>query len=154
MTEQELSYDKFLDALPPDRRSVVETVWRVVRENVQDGYTEQVTPQFLTFMAGKEWYVAIASKKNYVSLHLVPLYVFPELKTKLDDSGKKFQCGKGCITFKRAEDLPLETIAEIIGAYDADVFQERMKDLRQGRAKESKQKSSGTKKKSAKKPAS
>ena len=144
MTEQELSYNKFLDALPPDRRSVVESVWRVVRENVQDGYTEHVTPKYLTFMAGKEWYVGIANQKNYVSLHLVPLYVFPELKTKLDDSGKKFKCGKGCVTFKRAEDLPLETIAEIVGAYDADVFQERM---RQIRTKE-------PKKKSAKKSAS
>jgi hypothetical protein len=144
MMEQELSYNNFLDALPPDRRSVVEAVWRVVRESVQGGYTEQITPKFLTFMAGKEWYVALANKKNYVSLHLVPLYVFPELKTKLDDSGKKFQCGKGCVTFKRAEDLPLETIAEIVGAYDAEVFQERMRQIR----------TKGSKTKSAKKSTS
>ena len=122
MAEGPISYEQYLAGLPADRRGAVERVWGVVRENVGRGYTERVGPKFLTFQAGDEQYVALANQKNYVSLYLMPLYVFPELKRKLDDSGRKLKCGKSCINFKRAEELPLDIIAEIVGAYDADAY--------------------------------
>lgn len=130
MEEQTFSYDQYLAGLPADRRSAVDRVWRVVRENVPAGYTEQITPKFLTFKADDDWYVALANQKNYVSLYLTPVYIFPELKAKLDNSGKKLKCGKSCINFKRAEELPLETIAEIVSAYDADAYKEQVREIR------------------------
>lgn len=84
MTDQTLSYEQFLDSLPPERRGEVERVWRAVRASVPDGYREEVTAKYLTFKASGEWYVALASQKNYLSLHLVPIYVYPELREKLD----------------------------------------------------------------------
>jgi hypothetical protein len=141
MVERTFSYDQYLAGLPADRRTVVERVWRVVRENVPAGYTEQISPKFLTFKADDDWYVALANQKNYVSLYLMPVYVFPELKEKLDNSGKKLRCGKSCINFKRAEELPLETIAEIVSAYDADAYKEhvrRIRDVKQTKGKSKK----------------
>ena len=130
MTDQTLSYEQFLDSLPPERRGEVERVWQVVRESVPDGYCEEVTAKFLTFKAAREWYVALASQKNYLSLHLTPIYVYPELRAKLDAGGKKLKCGKGCINFKRAEELPLDVIGEIIGASSAADYVEKMRSLR------------------------
>lgn len=126
MSEQPLSFEQYLDALPPERRGEVERVWRVVRENVPAGYVEDIGPRFLSFKAGDEWYVALASQKNYISLYLVPVYVFPELKAKLDAGGKKLKCGKSCVNFKRADELPLEALAEIIGATGPEAFRERV----------------------------
>src|SRR3712207_4545437 len=100
MTEHRSAYDRYLDNLPPERREAVERVWAVVRDNVPAGYTEEVGPKFLTFKAGDESYVALANQKNYVSLYLMPLYVFPGLKARLDSSGKKLKCGKSCINFR------------------------------------------------------
>lgn len=130
MTEQTLSYEQFLDSLPPERRGEVERVWQVVRASVPDGYREEVTAKFLTFKAAGEWYVALASQKNYISLYLTPIYVYPELRAKLDAGGKKLKCGKGCVNFKRAEELPLETIGEIIGANSAADYVEKMRGMR------------------------
>lgn len=130
MAEQSISYDRYLAALPVERRDAVERIWRVVRENMPAGYPEEIGPKFLTFKAGEDWYVCLANQKNYLSLYLMPVYFFPELKAKLDDSGKKLQCGKSCINFKRAEDLPLETIAEIVGAHDAEAYQTRVLKIR------------------------
>ena len=98
------------------------------------GYTEEVGPKYLIFKAVDQQYVALANQKNYISLHLIPLYIFPELQAKLDAGGKKLKCGKGCINFKRAEELPLEVIAEIISANDAKAFAEHMRQLRNARA--------------------
>ena len=133
MTDQPLSYEQFLDSLPPERRGEAERVWQVVRASVPDGYREEVTAKFLTFKAAGEWYVALASQKNYLSLHLVPIYVYPELRAKLDAGGKRLKCGKGCINFRRAEELPLEVIGEVIRANSAADYVEKMRSVRKSK---------------------
>jgi hypothetical protein len=160
MTEQTLSYERFLASLPDERRESIDRVWQVVRESVPAGYTEKITPKYLTYMAGDDWYLALANQKNYISLHLLPVYLFPELKAKLDNSGKKLKTGKGCINFKRADELPLETIAEIIGAYGVDAYRKHCQEVRdaardkrksaKGTSKASKAKSSKAKSSKAK----
>lgn len=133
MADQTLSYEQFLDSLPPERRGEVERVWQVVRASMPDGYREEVTAKFLTFKATGEWYVALASQKNYLSLYLTPIYVYPELRAKLDAGGKKLKCGKGCISFRRAEELPLEAIGEIIGAQSAPDYVEKVRSVRKSK---------------------
>jgi len=121
MAEKALSYDRYLAALPPDRRSEVDKVWRLVRRNIKPGYTEEIGPKYLSFKAGNDWYVALANEKSYISLHLITVYAFPKLKKKLETAAN-LKMGKGCINFKRADDLPLETIAEIVGGFGAEDY--------------------------------
>ncbi|HEX6183252.1 MAG TPA: DUF1801 domain-containing protein [Pyrinomonadaceae bacterium] len=136
MSDQALSFERYLAGLPPERRGEVEKVWRVVRKSMPGGYVEEIGPKFLTFKADDDWYVALASQKNYISLYLMPVYVFPELKARLDASGKRLKCGKSCINFKRADELPLEAVAEIVGAMDAEAYKERVREVRgKGRGK-------------------
>lgn len=147
MSKQTLSYKQYLTELPPERRGEVEKVWRVVRESMPGGYVEEIGPKFISFKAGEDWYVALANQKSYVSLYLIPLYVFPELKAKLDASAPRLKCGKSCINFKSADELPLDVIAEVVGANDAEAFTER---VRQVRSQGSEKKKSGDKKKKKK----
>lgn len=132
MGEKALSYEHYLDGLPAERRAEIERVWSVVRENVPEGYAEEVGAKFLSFKAGDDWLVALANQKNYISLYLVPLYMFPEMKAKFDAAvaGGKLKCGKSCINFKRAGELPLELIGEIVGSYEAADYAERVRRIR------------------------
>lgn len=143
MSEQTLSYEQYLECLPAERRSEVDKVWRVVRNNMPEGFTEEIGPKFISFKADADWYVALASQKNYISLYLMPVYVFPELKAKLDAAVKNLKCGKSCINFKKAEDLPLDTVGEIIAANDAEAYKEH---VRQVRAEAGKKRKAGSKK--------
>lgn len=126
MTKQTFSFDDYLASLPVERKDAVTQVWQIVRESMPAGYTEQISPKFLMFSADGEMYVSLANQKNYISLHLMPIYVFQELKAKLDASGKKLKGGKSCINFLRVEDLPLKVLAEIIGACEAKDYKEQM----------------------------
>ena len=135
MLNQTLSFEQYLDGLPPERRGEVERVWRLVRENMPGGYVEEIGPKFLSFKADEDWYVALADQKNYISLYLMPVYVFPELKAKLDAGGKRLKCGKSCVNFKRAEELPLEVVAEVVRATAAEAYRERVREVRGGREK-------------------
>lgn len=130
MKDQTLSFKQYLASLPSERRTEVERVWRLVRENVPGGYAEEIGPKFLSFKAGDDLYVSLANQKNYISLYLMPLYIFPELKAKLDNSGKALKCGKSCINFKRAEDLPLEVVGEIISATDVEAYKKGLQEAK------------------------
>lgn len=129
MTEKPLSYEEYLASVPPERREAVDKVWQVMRQNMPSGYDESIG-KFLTFKAGEEWYVALANQKRYISLYLMPIYVYPELKAKLDATGKKLKGGKSCLYFTKPEDLPLETIAEIVAATPAQAWLDKVAQVR------------------------
>jgi uncharacterized protein YdhG (YjbR/CyaY superfamily) len=130
VAEQPFSYSDYLASLPAERKEAVERVWKAVRESMPAGYTEQISPKYLTFAADGEMYVALANQKNYITLHLIPIYIFPELKAKLDNSGKKLKGGKGCVNFLCAEELPLDIIAQVVGSCEAETYKEKMRQLR------------------------
>jgi hypothetical protein len=131
LTEQTLSYEQYLANVQAERRAEVERVWNVVRESMPDGYAEEIGAKFLSYKAGEDWYVALANQKNYISLYMIPLYVFPEVKAKFDKAAsKKLKCGKGCVNFLRADELPLEVIGEIVGGKEAQAFTQHMQQIR------------------------
>lgn len=70
------NYQEFLSRLPIDRRTEVEKVWQVVRDSMPSGYSEEIDAKFLSFKFEKDWYVALANQKNYISLYLTPIYLF------------------------------------------------------------------------------
>mgnify|MGYP002777054137 FL=1 len=121
-----MTYDEYLATLPDERRESVARVWQVVRDHMPAGYVEQIGPKFLQFAAGAEGYIALANQKNYVSLYLLPVYVDPTLKTKLDGVDKKLKVGKSCVNFNKAEDLPLDIIGEIVGTFTPEEFTEKL----------------------------
>lgn len=53
---------------------------------------------------------AAVIKKNYVSFHLMPVYVHPELLEGISDSLRKRMQGKSCFNFKAVDD---DTLAEL-----------------------------------------
>lgn len=129
--KETLSYEQYLAGLPAERRVEIERVWGLVRENMPAGYAEEIGAKFLSFKVGDDWYVALANQKNYISLHLTALYLFPEMKAKFDAAAsKKLKCGKGCINFQRAADLPLDVLGEIVGGYEAAAYAEQVRQIR------------------------
>ena len=129
-----MTYEEYLAKIPAGRREHVRAVWDLVRANAR-GFDEEIGPKFLALKKESEWYVALANQKRYISLYLIPVYCFPELKKKLDAGGKKIRGGKSCISFTDAADLPLETIAEIVRAYDADTYLRKVREIRAGAKK-------------------
>ena len=50
---------------------------------------------------GREiWFGGVEMKRNYVSFHLIPIYVFPELLDGISPELKKRLTGKSCFGFK------------------------------------------------------
>jgi hypothetical protein len=125
------SVPEFLAHLLPDRRGEVERVRELIRENLPAGYEEVITKNMLvyqvpvayygdTYNGQPLWYVALASEKSYLSLHLMSIYgdqaQAQQLKDGFRSAGKKLDMGKACIHFRTADDLPRETIAAVVSS--------------------------------------
>jgi hypothetical protein len=124
----------FLDALPEGRRREVQRVRGLVRKHLPAGYEEVISKNMLVYQVPLErypdtynghalWYVALASEKSYLSLHLMPVYADQALAQQLAEgfrkAGKKLDMGKACIHFRTADDLALDVLGQIVESIPA-----------------------------------
>lgn len=59
---------------------------------------------------------AVQIKKNYVSYHLMPVYVYPELLDSVSPELKQRMQGKSCFNFKSADAKLFEELAALTNA--------------------------------------
>lgn len=80
-----------------------------LRGQLPDDVTEDLRYGMPTYSQNDEVVVALASQKNYMSMYMDMALVNAH-RADLD----ALDCGKSCIRFKRADDLPLDVIAAIL----------------------------------------
>ena len=141
----------YLAEQEPERRAELEKVLRVVRKHMPKGYREGMAWGMIgwevplerypeTYNGQPLCYAGLASQKNHLSLYLTGAYMDPVQARKLKDAfksaGLKLDMGKSCIRFRRAEDLPLQAIGELIGEWPVDQYVEAFAALRSSTLKQ------------------
>jgi len=56
---------------------------------------------------------AVQIKKNYVSYHLMPVYMYPDLLDDISDDLKKRMQGKSCFNFKSSDKKLFDELARL-----------------------------------------
>ncbi len=125
----------YLRELPEDRRTVLETVRRVINDHLPPGYEEAMNWGMITWQVPLEtcpdtyngqplMCAALASQKRYMAVHLMGIYTSPSVRAAFEAAyratGKRFDAGKACVRFRKLADLPLDLIGETIAALPAD----------------------------------
>ena len=123
---------QYLAALPADRRSALDVVRKVINDNLPDGYEEGIQFGMIGWYVPLSMYptgygenpkvplplVALASQKSGMVLHFLSFYGHPTLSTwfvsEYKKSGKKLDMGKGCVRFKKVEDLALDVVGRTV----------------------------------------
>ena len=134
------SVQAYLDELPPERRTELETVRRVILDNLRGGYEEGMQYGMIGYFVPHRLFPAgyhcdpsqplpfacLGNQKNAISLHLMCVYGDAKLAAWFREawakSGKKLDMGKACIRFRRAEDLALDVLAEAIRRVPAETY--------------------------------
>lgn len=131
------SVDALIAALPAERRADMETVRQLINAHLPPGYVETTAGSMIAWVVPLDvypdtynrqalWYAGLASGKGYMSLHAVAAYMNPPLQERLRAgfaaAGKKLDMGKGCIRFRRADDLALDVIADLISSTPLDRY--------------------------------
>lgn len=128
---------EYLEELEPERKMIISSVRKVIKDNIPEGFEETMNWGMICFEVPLETYpntynkkplmnVALAAQKNYNSLYLMSAYtddkLMDELKLGFNDAGLKINMGKSCIRFKKIEDIPLDTIGNIISKVSLKEF--------------------------------
>jgi len=127
-----LTVSQYLAALPSDRRAALSAVRKTINDNLPDGYEEGIQFGMIGWYVPLSLYpagygenpkvplplVALASQKSGMVLHFLCFYGHPTLSTwfvsEYKKSGKKFDMGKGCVRFKKLDDLALDVIGRTV----------------------------------------
>jgi len=123
---------QYIDELPEDRKAIISAIRNAIKDNLPKGFEEVIGYGMLGYVVPHSIYPAgyhcnpkfplpfinIASQKNHISIHHMGLYASkPLLDWFLAEwdkhSTKKLDMGKGCVRFKKAEDVPLKLIEEL-----------------------------------------
>jgi hypothetical protein len=132
MQSKATSPQAYIDSLPADRKQPMSELRKVLLKNLPKGFSEvmsygmigYVVPHSL-FPAGYHCnpkdplpFLCIASQKNYVALYHMGIYGDPQLlkwfTTEYAKHTKaKLDMGKGCIRFKKPDEIPFTLIGEL-----------------------------------------
>ena len=129
--------DQYIAELPADRAEELSRVRDLVNAAIQPGFTEGMGWGMIGWVVPLEVsgptynkqplvYAGLAAQKNYNALYLNCVYGSADMTERLKAAavaeGKKLDMGKSCIRFRRAEDLPLKAIAEIVKSTSPEEF--------------------------------
>lgn len=124
--------DEYIESLPGDRSSVMQSLRDAINKNIPEGFAEQMNYGMIGWVVPHSLYpagyhcdtslplpfLAIASQKNFVALYHMGVYSDKQL---LDwfvaefpkHTKYKLDMGKSCVRFKKTDDIPYALIAEL-----------------------------------------
>ena len=107
----------YISKQPPDRQNILTSIHKTIVETDKSVKAEVET------MMGKEMIVykgkglmkyGLASVKNYMSLHVMPIYGSSTLYSKYKTLLNKANFQKGCINFENEDKMPLDIVQQLI----------------------------------------
>ena len=120
---------QFIDELPEDRKAVISAIRRAIKDNLPKGFEEVISYGMLGYVVPHSIYpsgyhctpklplpfINIASQKKHISIHHLGLYASKPMIDWFTEewekhTTKKIDMGKGCLRFKKAEDVPIKLI--------------------------------------------
>lgn len=122
----------YLAELPDDRKKAMSDLRNVILKNIPEGFKEEMSYGMIGYVVPHSLYpkgyhcnpklplplVNIASQKNFIALYHMCVYSNPELLKWFENEyaqrvPHKLDMGKGCIRFKKIDQIPLELIGEL-----------------------------------------
>ncbi len=149
-SKQPGSVKEYLDGLPDDRRKALQVVRKEIKANLGKGFKEGIMYGTIGYFVPLTLYPAgyggnpdqplpflgLASNKNNMVLTLMHFYADPAEDTwfrkEWAKTGKKLDLGKGCLRFKKLEDLALDVVGKGIARVSAEDFANKYDAVRNG----------------------
>lgn len=126
--------DEYIDSLSEDRKTAIISLRKAILENIPNGFEETISYGMIgyviphsIFPAGYRTdpklplpFINLASQKNYIALYHMGIYVDKKLMEWFVEGyfnlfKKKPDMGKGCIRFKKMDQIPYTLIGELAG---------------------------------------
>jgi len=133
MPSKSTTVKEYLEELPSERVESFNKLRTIILKNIPKGFEECMNYGMIGYVVPHKLYpkgyhcdpklplpfVALGSQKNFIALHHMGIYVNPTLLEWFVNeypkhSKAKLDMGKGCIRFKKMDDIPYKLIGELM----------------------------------------
>ncbi len=134
MPSTDKTVNDYLNILPEDRKEAFSKLRERILKTIPKGFEEQMSYGMLGYVVPHSIYpngyhcnpklplpfISIGSQKNFIILHHLGIYANPALLEWFTNeypkhSTQKLDIGKGCIRFKKMDQIPFDLIGELSG---------------------------------------
>ncbi|MDA1093009.1 MAG: DUF1801 domain-containing protein [Acidobacteria bacterium] len=140
MTETDTAIATYIASLPVERQDPVRKIRKAIRDNLPTGFKEVMgtSPAYVVplerFPAGYHCtpstplaLMSLVSQKNSITLHHFGLYMNPALlqwftAQYAQQVGGNPDMGKGCVRFKKMEQIPYKLIGELVAKINVEKY--------------------------------
>ena len=131
--------EAYIAEIPEERQKAFNKLRSVIKENLPDGFQEQMNYGMVGYVVPHSKYPAgyhcdpkqplpfmnIASQKNFIAVYHMGVYAKPSLLKWFTDehakaSPRKLDMGKSCIRYKNPDDIPFDLIGELASKITTD----------------------------------
>jgi uncharacterized protein YdhG (YjbR/CyaY superfamily) len=130
---------EYISNIEPLKKDAFLKLLEVVRTNISDGFHEEMSYKMIGFVVPKTIYpdgyhcdkklplpfVNLAVQKNFIAIYHTGAYAMPHVMdwftTEYQKLSKtKVDIGKGCIRFKKIDEIPFDLVAELMQKISVD----------------------------------
>jgi len=134
MKSSATTVNDYLKELPEERKTALLKLRDRILNSIPKGFEEQISYGMLGYVVPHSIYpsgyhctpnlplpfINIASQKNFIALYHLGIYANPKLLEWFTTEypkhcNQKLDMGKGCIRFKKIDQIPFDLIAELAG---------------------------------------
>jgi uncharacterized protein YdhG (YjbR/CyaY superfamily) len=135
---------EYIDSLPSERKEAMTKLRKIIIKKLPKGFLEMISYGMIGYVVPHSKYpdgyhcnpklplpfINIASQKNFIAFHHLGIYGDKSLsewfkKEYPKHSKNKLDMGKGCVRFKKPEQIPYELIGELCSKITVDKWIER-----------------------------
>jgi len=139
MQSKAKTVDQYISELPEDRKQAINELRKVILKNLPKGFAEEMSYGMIGYVVPLKTYpkgyrcnpslplpfINIGSQKNFIALHHMGVYANTTLldwfvKEYPKHSKTKLDMGKGCIRFKKMDQIPYKLISELVAKISPD----------------------------------
>jgi hypothetical protein len=107
----------FLSDQEPGRKQILSAIHNIILKSDKNAKPEvgsMMGKEMIIYKTSGIFKYGLSSVKDYMSLHVMPIYGSAKLHSKYGKLLNKTKLQKGCINFKIAEEMPLDVVTQLI----------------------------------------
>ncbi|MEP6676158.1 MAG: DUF1801 domain-containing protein [Ferruginibacter sp.] len=112
-----MSISDFIAGQAAERQSLLKKIHEIIIQEdktVSASIEPMMRNEMIVYKANAVFKYGLSGVKNYMSLHLMPIYSSPVLYEKYKGLLNKANFQKGCINFKNEEEMPLKIVKQLM----------------------------------------
>jgi len=113
-----MTIPEFLEQQAAERQPLMNAIHEAIMANdktVQPVIEPMMGKEMIIYKEqGKVMKYGLASVKNYMSIHCLPMYMNPPLFNKFVASMPNAKFQKGCVNFVDASEMPIAAVAQLV----------------------------------------